>query len=64
MKLKATILIVVVAAVVALIAAKGVKTESIPEDYSLNTSISQTASLIDDAKQKGQPAWLLFHSIG
>lgn len=62
MKLKATVLIVLVAAVIALFAAKGVKTESVPEDYSLNTPASQTASLIEEAKQKGQPAWLLFHS--
>lgn len=62
MKLKATILIVLVAAVVALIAAKGVTQETTPEDYSANTPTSQTASLIEQAKEQGQPAWLLFHS--
>ena len=62
MKLKATVLIVLVAAVIALFAAKGVKTESASEDYSSNAPASQTASLIEEAKQKGQPAWLLFHS--
>ncbi|MFA5880850.1 MAG: hypothetical protein WC834_01540 [Eubacteriales bacterium] len=62
MKLKAIVLVVLVAAVVALITAKGVKTENTPEDYSSNTPTSQTASLIEEAKQKGQPAWLLFHS--
>ncbi|ADG81349.1 thioredoxin family protein [Thermincola potens] len=61
MKLKATVLIVLVAAVVALFAAKGIKSGSAPEEYSSNTA-SQTASLIEEAKQKGQPAWLLFHS--
>lgn len=62
MNLKAAVLIVLVAAVSALFAAKGVKTESVPADYSSNTPVSQTASLIEEAKQKGQPAWLLFHS--
>ena len=62
MKLKATVLIVLVAAVVALIAAKGVKPENSQLDSSSNSSVSQAAGLIEQAKQNGQPAWLLFHS--
>ena len=62
MKLKAIVLVVLVVAVIALIYAKGIKTESTPEDYSSNIPVSQTASLIEKAKQNGQPAWLLFHS--
>ncbi len=62
MKLKAIVLMVLLAAVVALIAAKGVKTENVQQDFSSNSSVSQAAGLIEQAKQKGQPAWLLFHS--
>lgn len=62
MKFKATVLIVLIAAVVALIAAKGVRTNNIQQDSSSNSSVSQGANLIEQAKQEGQPAWLLFHS--
>ena len=62
MKLKATVLIVLIAALVALSAAKGVRKDNVQQDSSAKSSVSQTASLIEQAKQKGQPAWLLFHS--
>lgn len=62
MKLRVTVFIMLVAAVAALIATKGIKTDNGPEDYFSNIPASQTANLIEEAKRKGQPAWLLFHS--
>lgn len=62
MKLKAIVLIILFAAVVALFAAKGVKTDDVRQGSTINSSASQTANLIQQAKQHGQPAWLLFHS--
>ncbi|PKM81018.1 MAG: hypothetical protein CVU89_10745 [Firmicutes bacterium HGW-Firmicutes-14] len=66
MKLKAVVLIVLVAAFVALLAAKGIMTGSGTEGYSSNEpvpgQVSQSANLIKQAGQDGKPAWLLFHS--
>ena len=62
MKFKATVLIILVAAVVALVSVKGIQNSSVPENSSPTQASQSSASLIEGAKQQGLPAWLLFHS--
>lgn len=62
MKFKATVLIILVAAVVALVSVKGIQNSSVPENSSVNTVSQSSTGLIEEAKQQGLPAWLLFHS--
>ncbi len=62
MKFKAVVLILLVAVLAALLAAKGFRTNPGTGGYTLNGAISQSANLIKQAGQDGKPAWLLFHS--
>lgn len=56
-KFKAVIVVVLVVALVAIFSLK----EDSHENYAKN-SISQGASLIEEAKKEAKPVWLLFHS--
>lgn len=62
MKLKAVVLILLVAALAALLAAKGFTTNPGADEYTSNGATSQSTNLIKQAGQDGKPAWLLFHS--
>lgn len=62
MKVKGVILIVLVAILVALFTLKGLQTKDESENYTPPVSQSESAVRIEQAKQQGQPAWLLFHS--
>jgi len=62
LKLKAVVLILLVAALAALLAAKGIRTNPGSDEYTSNGAVSQSAKLIRQAGQDGKPAWLLFHS--
>ncbi|MBU7008059.1 thioredoxin family protein [Phosphitispora fastidiosa] len=62
MKIRAVVLILLVAALAALLAAKGFRTNPVPDEYTSNGAVSQSADLIKQSIQDGKPAWLLFHS--